>query len=127
MTKDFDTIFNLIKELDSDQANWDVKMSDTYGTFEKLKKTTAVLDQAIEDSFLKRFGIEGVSFSNLEQVYSPAISGMGSMAQVRTHLLMNGMTQQFADMLASRYIKKAEEGTIFAIMDLFDTRKPQNK
>ena len=48
------------------------------------------------------------------------------MQQVRNHLIKNGMTQQFADLLAARYIKTAEEGSVVSIMDLFDTDKEMN-
>jgi hypothetical protein len=77
LTKSFESIFRLIKDLDADQSNYDLKISDTYGTFDKLKKTTAFIDEAISHSFLDRFGFEGVNFANMEQVYSPDISGMG--------------------------------------------------
>jgi hypothetical protein len=93
LTASFDSIFDMIKELDSNQSNHDLKMGDSYGTFEKLKKTSAYIDNAISDSFLSRFGFDGVTFANMEQVYSPGISGMGSMSQVRNHLIKNGMTQ----------------------------------
>lgn len=54
--------------------------------------------------FLTRFGIAGIDYTNLEQVYNPAVSGIGSMSATRAHLLMNGMNQQFADLLNARYI-----------------------
>ena len=57
----------------------------------------------------------------MEQVYSPQVSGMGSMQEVRAHLLKNGMSEQFADLLAARYIKTNEEGRMTAIMDLFNS------
>jgi hypothetical protein len=62
----------------------------------------------------------------MEQVYSPVISGMGTMQQVRAHLLKNGMSKQFTDLLAARYIKTAEQGRIVSIMDLFNSNQPTN-
>jgi len=62
-------------------------------SFNKLKKTTAFLDQAIETSFLTRFGIPGIQYATLEQVYDPTVSGFGSLHQARKHLVKNGMTK----------------------------------
>lgn len=94
------------------------------GSFEKLKKTSAMMDESITNMFLQVYGIDGIRFANMEQVYSPIVSGMGSMAKVREHLIERGMTANFADLLAARYIKKQEEGaSIFTLMDFFDTNK----
>ena len=57
------------------------------GTFEKLKKSSAYIDEKISQSFMTRFGFEGITFENMEQVYSPLIAGMGDMAQIRNHLV----------------------------------------
>lgn len=66
LTKDFNSIFDLIKELDSEQSNIELKISGKHGTLEKLEKTTAVIDNAISDSFLTRFGFSGITFQNME-------------------------------------------------------------
>lgn len=63
----------------------------------------------IEHAFLTRFGIKGMNYANLEQVYNPLVSGFGTMQDARSHLLKNGMTQQFTDLLAARYIRKLED------------------
>jgi len=56
----------------------------------------------------------------MEEVYNPLVSGFGSMHKVRQHLLSRGMTAQFTDILAAKYIKKIEEkDQIFTIMDFF--------
>jgi hypothetical protein len=52
-----------------------------------------VLDQQISKSFEENFGIEGITFSNMEQVYSPLLSGFGQMHETRQHLLKNGMSK----------------------------------
>ena len=78
----------------------------TVGTFEKLKKTSAVMDESITNAFIRAYGIDGINFSNMEQVYAPAVSGLGSMEKVREHLISKGMSANFADYLAARYIKK---------------------
>lgn len=44
------------------------------------------------------------------------------MQKVREHLLSRGMTPNFADLLAAKYIKKIEETSeIFKLMDFFST------
>ena len=47
------------------------------GTFEKFKKTSEIMDETIKSSFLRLYGIDGIGFSNLEDVYSPLLSGFG--------------------------------------------------
>ena len=98
-----------MKELDQDQSNAELRIGNRFGTFEKLKKTTAYIDQLIENAFLTRFGIKGINYANLEQVYNPLVSGFGTMQEARSHLLKNGMSQQFTDLLAARYIQRLED------------------
>jgi hypothetical protein len=46
LTSNFKTIFDLINELNSDQSNYDIKIKEL-GTFEKLKKSSAYIDEKI--------------------------------------------------------------------------------
>lgn len=108
LTSNFNTIFELLEELDQDQSNYDLKIGEM-GTFEKLKKSSAYIDEKISQSFMMRFGFDGITFENMEQVYSPLIAGKGDMAQIRKHLISNGMTTSFADILAAKYIKSLED------------------
>lgn len=101
---------------------------DSFGSFEKLKKTSAFIDESIHGSFLRLYGIDGINFANMEEVYNPLVSGLGSMHKVRQHLLSRGMTAQFTDILAAKYIKKVEENdSIFTIMDFFSTNRDSFK
>lgn len=79
LTDSFDQFSALLKELDKDQSNAEVRLGDGIGTFEKLKATTAYIDETIENAFLTRFGIRGINYANLEQVYNPLVSGLGTM------------------------------------------------
>lgn len=48
------------------------------------------------------------------------------MTQVRKHLLENGMSRQFADILAAKYIKNLEskeDHKICKVLDLFNSTK----
>jgi len=85
-----------------------LRIEDTIGTFEKLKKTSSFIDQKIQEVFLTRFGFKGIRFENMEDVYSPQVTGISSLGKTRSYLLKNGMSVQFADILAARYIKKIE-------------------
>lgn len=69
----------MIDELDSGNSHYNMLIDGKFGTFEKLKKTSAAINQQMTSSFLNIYGIDGITFANLEQVYSPTVSGMGSM------------------------------------------------
>jgi hypothetical protein len=44
------------------------------------------------------------------------------MVNTRADLIKSGLSQNFVDMTASRYIKKMEEGKIVTVMDLFESK-----
>lgn len=91
-----------------------------------FKKTSAFIDERIRSSFLSLYGIDGIGFKNIEDVYCPLVSGISSMAETRSYLLKRGMTVQFTDLLAAKYIRKledAKDARICTIMDFFDTKK----
>ena len=72
-------------------------------------------------SVLTRFGILGINLDNLEQLYSPLLTGLGSMSNARFFLIQRGMTAELADSLALRYIQHLERSKeIHSIMDFFD-------
>lgn len=121
LTQSFDNLFELIKCLDSEQSNDEIRFEDKIGTFEKLKKTSGFIDQKIQEVFLTRFGFRGIHFENMEDVYAPQVTGISSLEKTRSYLLKNGMSGQFADILAAKYIKKIEQNsTILPIMELFN-------
>ena len=87
------------------------------------------MDNMINGQFSRVYGIEGINFGSMEQVHSPIKSGKGTMKDLRQHLLSRGMTEQFADILAAKYIRKLEDegNMIVPIMDFFDTRRDGSK
>jgi len=97
LTKDFSKITSLIEELDADQSNASLHIKGNFGTFEKLQKTASVFDEQIRQNFLVQYGIDGISFSSIEQVYNPLVTGIATMAQTRAHLVRKGMTPDYAD------------------------------
>ena len=61
----------------------------------------------------------------MHEVYSPWVSGFGSLEETRTHLLAKGMTEQFADLLAHKFIMNCELGNqkILTVMDFYRIEK----
>lgn len=47
-------------------------------------------------------------------------SGIGTMGQTRQFLLAKGMSSNFADLLAAKYIKEKESHKVVSVMDLFE-------
>ena len=45
---------------------------------------------------------------NIDQIYNPSLSGIGSMVKTRNFLIEKGMSPKFADSLAHRYILRLE-------------------
>lgn len=57
----------------------------------------------------------------MEDVYNPQVTGIPSFEETRSYLLKNGMSTQFTDILAAKYIKKIEESsTVLPIMELYN-------
>jgi len=55
-----------MNEFDLGSSNYDLHINGQYGTFEKLKKTSAMMDESITNSFLRVYGIDGIKFGNME-------------------------------------------------------------
>ena len=53
-------------ELDQDQSNLDLKLAERHGTFEKLDKTSKVLNEQIRLAFLRSYGVDGIEFGKIE-------------------------------------------------------------
>lgn len=77
----------------------------------------------------ERYGYSNIGLENLEELYNPAVTGIFDMVSNRRHLMEKGMTADFADLLAKRYITKAEvckelngNAHVCSIMDLFNTK-----
>jgi len=77
------------------------------------------VDQLVSQIFEERFGITGVNFKNIEQVYNPMLSGIASMTATHKHLINQGMPVHLADSLAVKYLNSMNEKTVCTVMDLF--------
>lgn len=98
----------MIEELDN-HNQLDLRLSN-YGTFEKLGKTQQIIDQTISNQFKRLYNVENMSYLDLHNAYSSMNSGFANMANARAHFLRNGMSAQFADILAAKHIKHLEQG-----------------
>ena len=48
-------------------------------TFDRLKKTALALNANAEKAIFERFGVKGIQLDNVEQLYNPMVSGLGSI------------------------------------------------
>lgn len=89
----------------------------------RLKKTMFSVDTLVDQIFEERFGIKGVSFSNIEQVYNPYMSGIPTMNDTQEFLVKCGMTEKMAEELKGKYLQKVKKQHTVTIMDLFSDAK----
>ena len=47
--------------------------------FQRLKKTQFTINEMIGDTFREGYGIDGVTLDNIEMVFDPLVSGVGSL------------------------------------------------
>ena len=92
--------------------------------FQRLRKTQFTLNEIVGDMFREGYGIDGVTIDNMDMVYDPLVSGIGSLSRRKQQLVSQGMTLAAADNLLQRYLnKKAQSGSIVSLMDLFSSQK----
>lgn len=86
----------------------------------RLQKTMLSVDTLVADIFRDRFGIEGIEFSNIEQVFDPYVSGIPSIRETQDFLVKNGMSLSMSENLKSKYLDglKNKHHTC-TLMDLF--------
>ena len=78
----------------------------------------------VGDIFRDGHGIDGINLDNLETVYDPIVSGVGSVFNRKQQLVSQGMPLATAEYLLTRYLnKQAESSTIVSLMDLFSSKK----
>jgi hypothetical protein len=60
LTNEMSTLKQLIQELDSDVVSNEFKITGRHGTFEKLEKTSMILNDQIRLKFLRNYHIDGI-------------------------------------------------------------------
>lgn len=69
-----------------------------------------------------QFGIKGITFDNLEQLYNAQLTGYETLHETRDFLLQHGMSDRMADRLMKRYLQKVrDESDIYSLIDLFNS------
>ena len=88
---------------------------------QRFEKTSKLLDELVGQAFRENFGIEGVSYENIEDVYDPLLSGFGSLHQTHDFLLSQGMKAETSKMLCRKYLNKlaSKDNHQCTLMDLF--------
>lgn len=116
--------FKIVEEIDSQHFEG-LQLLTQVSTIDRLQKTQLALNEEASRAILERFGFKGVTLDNIEDVFNPSVSGIGSMQATRTYLIQRGMSEELVDKLARRYIQKVESSAnvkIFSLMDLFDSK-----
>lgn len=94
------------------------------GLASDLKITSTGINDLIENHFEEHYGIEGITYDNIEQVYNPKISGIQTLAETRDYLIQHGMTDSLTEQLLQQYLRKVTESSqIFSLLDLFSCSK----
>ena len=52
-----------------------------------LQLTSTGINSLIQNHFEEHYGIEGITYDNIEQVYNPKISGISTVAETREYLI----------------------------------------
>ena len=73
---------------------------------QRFEKTSTILNQSIGDIFREGYGIDGITYDNVEEVYNPLRTGFGSLYETHHYLLSMGMKADMSQTLCRRYLNK---------------------
>lgn len=62
------------------------------------------MNEETEKVVRERLGISGIKLDEIEEIYNPVRTGLGTMTATRSYLIKKGMSSEFADSLAHQYI-----------------------
>lgn len=95
-------------------------------TFRRLEKQFTAVNFLLEDLMQRQFGIKGITFDNIEDVYNRHVTGLKTLAETRDYLTERGMSDTWAEKLMFQYLRKvSSESHICTILDLFSN--PESK
>lgn len=99
--------------------------------FHRLNQTAQMVNHQIGETFERQFGIKGITFDNIEQVYNSHVSGIPTVLKTRDYLVQNGMSDALAKKLMDRYLTKIKSSCdTYSLMDLLtkaEARKALNQ
>ena len=68
----------------------------------------------------ENYGFEGISFDNIEQLFNPKFTKIGSIQETVDYLVQRGMSYSLAKKLLQQYLNKIEASSnIYDLIDLF--------
>jgi hypothetical protein len=84
--------FKIVEEIDRQQFEG-LQLLTQVSTIDRLQKTQLALNEEASRAIMERFGFKGISLDNIEDVFNPSVSGIGSMQATRTYLIQRGMSE----------------------------------
>jgi hypothetical protein len=84
--------FKIVEEIDSKQFDG-LQLLTQVSTIDRLQKTQMALNEEASRAIMERFGFKGISLDNIEDVFNPAVSGIGNLQATRSYLIQRGMTE----------------------------------
>lgn len=95
---------------------------------QRFQKTSSVLNELIGQIFREGFAIEGINYDNIEQVYNPLLTGLGSLHATHEYLMSQGMSPDTSNMLCRKYLNQLAqtENHQCTLMDLFCDQTSKN-
>lgn len=84
-TDTFEHANSLIAQIDDDPSLSYSKAAP--GMCSDLQLTSTGINSLIQNHFEEHYGIEGITYDNIEQVYNPKISGISTIAETREYLI----------------------------------------
>ena len=88
MTSSFQELFSLLKQVDSISE----LSPATLPVFEKLQKTSFVLNERVRMMVKESYGFEGIMFDNIEQLFNSHITQITSIHETIDYLVQRGMS-----------------------------------
>jgi hypothetical protein len=67
--------------------------------FEKLQKTSFVLNERVKMMVKESYGFDGITFDNIEQLFNPRVTQINSVHETIDYLVQRGMSFTLAQKL----------------------------
>ena len=116
MTSSYESLQELLKQIDQDTT----LSPSILPTFQRLQKQFVAVNFLIEDLMQQQYGLMGINFDNIEDVYNTHVTGLKTLAETRDYLIERGMSDSFAEKLMYQYLRKiAGHSHICSLLDLF--------
>lgn len=80
------------------------------------------------EKIFSAYEIEGINYSTMDTIFDDKVSGIGGLAEVKAHLIKNGISSHLVDKLESRYLRRiSTDAHVCTIMELFQDPKSKAK